>query len=72
MKKTQIIIITIVLILTLGCIGTFAFLYFATDTFKSEQEMFYKYASQINLKEFIDLESYDAYSERLKTSGHAN
>lgn len=72
MKKTQIIIITIVLILTLGCVGTFAVLYFATDTFKSEQEMFYKYASQINLKEFIDLESYNAYSERLKTSGHAN
>lgn len=72
MKKTQIIIITIALILTLGCVGTFAVLYFATDTFKSEQEMFYKYASQINLKEFIDLESYNAYSEKLKTTGHAD
>ena len=72
MKKTQIIIITIALILTLGCVGAFAVLYFATDTFKSEQEMFYKYASQINLKEFIDLESYNAYSEKLKTSGHEN
>lgn len=72
MKKTQIIIITIALVLTLGCVGTFAVLYFATDTFKSEQEMFYKYAGQIDLKEFIDLESYNTYSERLKTSGHAN
>ena len=72
MKKTQIIIITIALVLTLGCVGTFAVLYFATDTFKSEQEMFYKYASQINLKEFIDLESYNAYSNRLKTEGHAS
>jgi len=72
MKKTQIIIITIALILTLGCVGAFAVLYFATDTFKSEQEMFYKYASQINLKEFIDLESYNTYSERLTTAGHAN
>jgi len=72
MKKTQIIIITIVLILTLGCVGTFAVLYFATDTFKSDQEMFYKYASQIDLKEFIDLESYNAYTERLETTGHAN
>jgi len=72
MKKTQIIIITIALVLTLGCVGTFAVLYFATDTFKSEQEMFYKYASQINLKEFIDLESYNAYSEKLKTTGYSN
>lgn len=72
MKKTQIIIITIVLVLTLGCVGAFAVLYFATDTFKSEQEMFYKYASQIDLKEFIDLESYNVYSERLKTAGHAS
>jgi len=72
MKKTQIIIITIVLILTLGCVGTFAFLYFATDNFKSEQEMFYKYASQIDLKEFIDVESYSSYLERLETTGHAN
>ena len=72
MKKTQIIIITIALVLTLGCVGTFAVLYFATDTFKSEQEMFYKYASQIDFKEFINLDSYNAYSERLKTTGHAN
>lgn len=72
MKKTQIIILIIALVLTLGCAGTFAVLYFATDTFKSEQEMFYKYASQINLKEFIDLENYNAYLERLKTTGYAN
>lgn len=71
MKKTQIIIITIALILTLGCIATFAVLYFTTDIFKSDKELFYKYASQIDLKEFIDLESYKAHEERLKTEGHA-
>jgi len=72
MKKVQIIIITIALIITLGCVGTFAVLYFATDTFKSEQEMFYKYASQIDLKEFINLRSYNDYLEKLKTTGHEN
>lgn len=72
MKKTQIIIITISLILTLGCVGTFAVLYFATDTFKSEQEMFYKYASQMDLKQFINLENYITYTERLKATGQAN
>lgn len=71
MKKTQIIIIIIALVLTLAC-ATFAVLYFATDVFKSDKELFYKYASQIDFKEFIDLESYDAYLERLKTEGHAN
>ena len=72
MKKTQIIIITIALILTLGCIGTFSVLYFATDTFKSDKELFYKYASQIDLKEFFDLESYNTYLQRLKIEGHAS
>lgn len=72
MKKTQILIITTAIILTLGCLGTFAVLYFATDTFKSDQEMFYKYASQMDLKQFINLEDYINYSEGLKTRGHAN
>ncbi len=71
MKKTQIIIITIALILTLGCVGTFAVLYLATDSFKSEQEMFYKYASQINLKEFVDLESYSNYLKRLESEAYS-
>ena len=53
MKKVQILIITLVAILTLGC-ATFAVLYFATDTFKSDKALFYKYASQIDLKEFLD------------------
>ena len=73
MKKKQIIMISIiVLVLILGCVGTFAVLYFATDTFKSEQELFYKYAGKMNLKEFIDLESYNAYSKRVQVEGHAN
>ena len=42
MKKVQILIISLVIILVLGC-ATFATLYFATDIFKSEKEMFYKY-----------------------------
>lgn len=71
MKKIQILIIVLVLILTLGC-ATFAVLYFSTDIFKSEQEMFYKYAKQINLKEFIDLEGYSNYSKRLENEAHAS
>ena len=72
MKKTQIIIIIVAAVLILGCVGTFAVLYFATDTFKSEQELFYKYAGQIKMNEFIDLESYDAYLKRLQKEAYAN
>lgn len=71
MKKVQIIIISLVVVLTLAC-GTFAILYFATDTFKSDQELFYKYISQVDLKELIDLESYSNYINRTKTEGHSN
>ncbi len=71
MKKVQILIITLVSILVLGCV-TFAVIYFATDIFKSDKESFYKYASQINLKEFIDLEGYNNYLKRTETEGHAN
>lgn len=71
MKKVQILIITLVSILVLGCI-TFAVLYFATDIFKSDKELFYKYASQMDLKEFIDSEGYNNYLKRTETEGHEN
>lgn len=71
MKKVQITIIILVAILAIACI-TFAAVYFATDTFKSDKDLFYKYAKQIDLKEFVDLESYNAYSKRLQTEGHAS
>lgn len=71
MKKIQILIITLVAILTSGC-ATFAVLYFATDIFKSDKALFYKYASQIDLKEFLDLESYNNYQKRLENEGHGN
>ncbi len=71
MKKIQITIIILVSILTIACI-TFAAVYFATDTFKSDKDLFYKYAKQIDLKEFINLESYNNYLKRLETEGHGN
>lgn len=70
MKKTQIIIITLVVMLVLLC-GIFVALYFATDIFKSEQELFYKYISQIDLKELIDLEEYSNYTKRLSSNPHS-
>lgn len=71
MKKTQILIISLVAVLVLG-ITSFAVIYFATDTFKSDKDMFYKYAKQMELKEFINLEEYNNYLKRLETQGHGN
>lgn len=71
MKKIQILIISLVATLVLG-ITVFAALYFATDTFKSDKDLFYKYAKQIELKEFINLEEYNNYIKRLETGGHGN
>lgn len=71
MKKVQILIITLVSVLVLGCIG-FAVLYFATDIFRTNKQLFAKYSSQINLKEFINLEEYNNYLKRTGTQGHSN
>ena len=45
MKAIKILIFTIILILVLGA-ATVALVYFYTDTFKSSQEIFYKYVSE--------------------------
>ena len=71
MKKIQILIISLVAVLVL-LITAFAVVYFATDTFKSDKDLFYKYAKQIELKEFINLGEYNNYLKRLETQGHGN
>lgn len=71
MKKIQILIISLVAILVIG-ITVFTVIYFATDIFKSDKDMFYKYAKQIELKEFINLGEYNNYLKRLETEGHGN
>ena len=45
--KKIVIIIPILLILLLIIGGAFVYAYIATDIFKSEQEMFFKYFAQI-------------------------
>lgn len=67
MKKIQILVITLIIVLVLGC-TTFAVLYFSTDIFKSDKEMFYKYISQVKL-ENVDI---DNYINRLKNEAHSN
>ena len=55
MKSKKILIIVIVLIVILGLGGaTFAYLFMATDIFKSNKELFAKYMSQ-NIEDFQSL-----------------
>ena len=67
MKKIQILIITLVVILVLCC-TTFAVLYFATDVLKSDKEMFYRYLGEIDLKNFVNTEFYSEYSNKLENN----
>ncbi len=71
MKKVKIIIIALIIVLILAG-GVFAVIYFATDTFKSNQELFNKYISQIDLTEIFDAESYSNYITRTQTEAHSN
>lgn len=47
-KKTGIIISIVVILVVLIVVGVFAFLYFMTDIFKSNQQLFWQYASNSN------------------------
>ena len=71
MKKIQVLIIILVIILLLGC-ATFATLYFATDIFKSNKDMFYKYISQISVGDTLVADEYSKYQERLKNEDNTN
>ena len=71
MKKTQVLVITLSIVLLLGC-ATFAILYFATDIFKSNKEMFYKYISQISMEDKLADDEYSKYQERLKNEDNTN
>ena len=64
MKSKKILIITLIIILVLAVAGTvFAYLFIATDTFKSDKELFAKYISQNSetLKKFTDLQTKKVY-----------
>lgn len=67
MKKMRIMIILIVIVLVLLCLAV-GFVYFGTDIFKSDKDNFYKYASQITIKDLTDEEFYSEYSDKLKTN----
>ena len=70
-SKFKIIIIAVIAIIILGC-AVFAWLYFGTDMFKSNKELFYKYASQFNLSDFINIENYNNFLKRKQTETHSS
>ena len=64
MKSKKILIITLIIILVLAVAGTvFTYLFLATDTFKSDKELFAKYISQNSetLEKFTDLQTKKVY-----------
>lgn len=71
MKKTKVLIIILVSILLLIC-GIFAYLYFGTDTFKSNKEMFSRYLAQVELENFVNLDEYENYAKRVLNENHTN
>ncbi len=70
MKKTQILIVSIVVILLLAVVTVTA-LYFATDIFRTNKQLFTKYVSQINLKEFINLDEYNNFLKKAESQAHS-
>ncbi len=74
MKKVIKVLIIVLIILMLLIGGVFAYLYFATDTFRTDKQMFLKYA--LESKDFIynqlKDEDLDAYKTKLKNTPYEN
>ena len=74
MKKVIKVLIIVLIILMLAIGGVFAYLYFATDIFRTDKQMFLKYASES--KDFIynqlKDEDLDAYKMKLKNTPYEN
>lgn len=66
MKAIKILIFVIIGILIIG-IGIGAYIYFYTDTFKTNKEIFYKYASKEQLAKIIDFDSINQTLTRLES-----
>ena len=71
-KKLLIVIIVLIVLIVLT-IGGIAFTYFATDVFKTNKELFVKYASSLfdQEKGFVD-SSLKQYYEKLKSTAYEN
>lgn len=68
-KNSKIIVIIIILLMVLIALTGFAYTYFATDVFKSNKELFFKYITQIGEEQegFIDMPLKE-YFEKQKTT----
>ena len=69
MKAIKILIFTIITILVLGAV-TVALVYFYTDTFKSNQEIFYKYISEEQAANLIDVKSLETLLNKVQTENN--
>ncbi|MCL2341985.1 MAG: hypothetical protein FWC53_02855 [Firmicutes bacterium] len=67
MKKLRIIILSAIIVAALACVALAA-VYFTTDTFKSNKQLFLKYASQMKVSDLVDTDFYYAYQNKLKAS----
>ena len=74
MKSVIKISIIVLIILIFAIVGAFAYLYFGTDIFKTDKQMYLKYASES--KDFIynqlKDEDLDAYKNKLKNTPYEN
>lgn len=71
MKKVKVLFIILFIVLLIGT-ASLAVIYFATDTFKTDKELFYKYAGQIQIKDVLDVEAYNNYMKRTYIEKHSN
>lgn len=72
-SKKIVLIVTMVLIILIAAAGSVAALYFFTDTFKTNDQLFVKYASQIfDLKGILEVENLKEQEQFKNSSTHTS
>ena len=71
MKKNKLLVIILISVILLISIIA-AFLFLATDMFKSKKKIFNNYLEQAKMGSIINLSGYDNYAERILKESHTN
>ncbi len=72
-KRMKILIISLVVLLIVLVGGTFAFLYFMTDIFKSPDQLFYKYLAQnTEIVKLVEQPGLEAFNSKKQLNSYIN
>ena len=72
MKNKKVLIISIITLLVVICATVLTILYFTTDLFKTEQQLFYKYLAQTEIMDLNFIKQLNIANEKLTKNSNSS